>query len=61
MKKSLVTPFRMNTYKSLDLKSFRINTYKKRGRGGVILLTKFGLSSIFSLRQYLIASSSPPE
>src|SRR5216684_2130894 len=43
MKNSLVTPFRMNTYKSLDLKSFRINTYKKKGGGGaVILLTKFG-------------------
>jgi len=45
MKNSFVPPFRMNTYKSLDLKSFRINTYKKRGGGGVILLTKFRLSS----------------
>jgi hypothetical protein len=34
-------PFRIRTCKSLDLKSFRIRTYKKTRGVGVLLLTKY--------------------
>jgi hypothetical protein len=33
-------PFRMRSFKKLDLKPFRMNIYRKTGVGGVLLLTR---------------------
>jgi hypothetical protein len=53
-------PFTMNTSKTKDLKSFRMNTYEKKGRGVGVLFSKASqTSSRISDFRAISASSTP--